>query len=281
MYYSFTGEVKKKLWHDATPVLGYDSLWFARETKFRNVHRRKSGGLVFMFMARVLCALVLAGLLISTAVLTPAQKKPRTDDAARHASEAAKTFTEIMNVKEQAIPKELLDTAEAIAVFPGVIKAAFLVGGRGGQGVISRRVKGGWSAPAFFNLGGGSFGPQIGAQKTDYVLLIMNESGLNGLLKDKFELGGEASIAAGPIGREAAASTNPRLDAGILSYSRSKGVFIGAALKGAVITPDNDLNEAVYGTKAKEVLKLQPVPYGQMPPSVRIFPRTLVRYSIR
>ncbi|HEX6047202.1 MAG TPA: lipid-binding SYLF domain-containing protein [Pyrinomonadaceae bacterium] len=235
-----------------------------------------------MFIARALCAFVLVGLLISTAVLTPAQKKSsRTNDAARHASEAAKTFTEIMNVKDQAIPKELLDTAEAIAVFPGVIKAAFLVGGRGGQGVISRRVKGGWSAPAFFNLGGGSFGPQIGAQKTDYVLLIMNESGLNGLLKDKFELGGEASIAAGPIGREAAASTNPRLDAGILSYSRSKGVFLGAALKGAVITPDNDLNEAVYGKKADQVLKLDPVPFGQMPPSVRIFPRTLVRYSIR
>lgn len=234
-----------------------------------------------MFMARASIALVLVGLLVSTAVLTPAQKKSRTHDAARHASDAAKTFTEIMNVKDQAIPKELLDTAEAIAVFPGVIKAAFLVGGRGGQGVISRRVKGGWSAPAFFNLGGGSFGPQIGAQKTDYILLIMNESGLNGLLKDKFELGGEAGVAAGPIGREASASTNPRLDAGILSYSRSKGVFLGAALKGAVISPDNDLNEAVYGTKAEAVLKEQPVPYGKMPPSVRIFPRTLVRYSIR
>jgi lipid-binding SYLF domain-containing protein len=216
-----------------------------------------------------------------SAVIAPAQKKSRTQDAARHASDAAKTFTEIMNVKDKAIPKELLDTAEAIAVFPGVIKAAFVLGGRGGQGVISRRVKGGWSAPAFFNLGGGSFGPQIGAQKTDYVLLIMNESGLNGLLKDKFELGGEASIAAGPVGREAAASTNPRLDAGILSYSRSKGAFIGAALKGAVITPDNDLNEAVYGKKADGVLTGQPMTFAEMPPSVRIFPRTLVRYSIR
>src|SRR5829696_5355605 len=230
---------------------------------------------------RLYCAAVLTALLIVSAVITPAQKKSRTQDAARHSSDAAKTFPEIMNVKDKAIPKELLDTSEAIAVFPGVIKAAFLIGGRGGQGVISRRVKGGWSAPAFFNLGGGSFGPQIGAQKTDYVLLIMNESGLNGLLKDKFELGGEASIAAGPVGREAAASTNPRMDAGILSYSRSKGAFIGAALKGAVITPDNDLNEAVYGKKADEVLQTPPVQFGQMPPSVRIFPRTLVRYSIR
>jgi SH3 domain-containing YSC84-like protein 1 len=229
---------------------------------------------------RLWCATVLITLLVFSVVITPAQNK-RTQDAARHSSEAAKTFTEIMNVKDKAIPQELLDTAEAIAVFPGVVKAAFLFGGRGGQGVISRRVKGGWTAPAFFNLGGGSFGPQIGAQKTDYVLLIMNESGLNGLLKDKFELGGEASIAAGPVGREAAASTNLRLDAGIISYSRSKGAFIGAALKGAVITPDNDLNEAVYGKKADEVLKFPPMTFAQMPPAVRIFPRTLVRYSIR
>lgn len=233
-----------------------------------------------MSLVRIGCAVVLVVLVLVSAVITPAQKS-RTQDAARHSNDAAKTFTEIMNVKDKAIPQELLDTAEAIAVFPGVIKAAFVLGGRGGQGVISRRIKGGWSAPAFFNLGGGSFGPQIGAQKTDYVLLIMNESGLNGLLKDKFELGGEASIAAGPVGREAAASTNPRLDAGILSYSRSKGAFIGAALKGAVITPDNDLNEAVYGKKADELLKAKPLTFTQMPPSVRIFPRTLVRYSIR
>lgn len=210
-----------------------------------------------------------------------AQKKSRTQDAARHARDASEAFADIMNVREKAIPKELLDKAEAIAVFPGVLKAAFIVGGRGGQGVISRRVKGGWSAPAFFNLSGGSIGPQIGAEKTDYILLIMNEDGVNGLLKDKFELGGEASVAAGPVGREAAASTNPRLDAGILSYSRSKGIFIGAALKGAVISPDNDLNEAVYGKKADGVLTGASMPMGQMPASVRIFPRTLVRYSIK
>lgn len=210
-----------------------------------------------------------------------AQKKSRTQDAARHSSTAAKTFTEVMNVRDKAIPKELLNKAEAIAVFPGVIKAAFIVGGKGGQGVISRRVKGGWSAPAFFNLGGGSFGAQIGAQQTDYVLLIMNEDGVKGLLEDKFEIGGEVGVAAGPVGREAAASTNPTLDAGILSYSRSKGAFIGVALKGAVISPDNDLNESVYGSKANSILTGQPMTLGKMPPSVRIFPRTLSRYSIR
>lgn len=233
-----------------------------------------------MLVARFACAASLLSLLLISALVVPAQKS-RTGDAARHSQEAAEAFADIMNVKDQAIPKELLDTAEAIAVFPGVLKAAFVFGGRGGQGVISRRVKGGWSAPAFFNLNGGSFGAQIGAQKTDYVFLIMNQAGLDGLLKDKFELGGEAGVAAGPVGREAAASTNPRLDAGILSYSRSKGAFIGAALKGAYISPDNDLNEAIYGVKAREVLQGKILTFAQMPPSVRIFPRTLVRYSIR
>jgi len=232
---------------------------------------------------KILSKLAVLAILLGLVYSTPlAQKKPRTADAARHASAAAKAFTEIMNVRDKAIPKELLDTAEAIAVFPGVVKAAFIVGGRGGQGVISKRVKGGWGPPAFFNLSGGSFGPQIGAQKSDYVLLIMNPSGVEGLLGDKFEIGGEAGVAAGPVGREAAASTNPRLEAGILSYSRSKGAFIGAALKGAVISPDNDLNEEVYGgLKAKDVLMGKPMTLAQMPPSVRIFPRTLVRYSIR
>jgi lipid-binding SYLF domain-containing protein len=234
-----------------------------------------------MSLIRFFCVVLVLGCLVVGAALAPAQKKSRTQDAERHAREAADSFGDIMNVKEKAIPKELIDKAEAIAVFPGVVKAAFIVGGRGGQGVISRRVKDGWSAPAFFNINGGSFGPQIGAQKTDYVFLIMNQDGIDGLLKDKFELGGEAGVAAGPIGREAAASTSLRLDAGILSYSQSKGAYIGAALKGAYISPDNDLNEAIYGMKASEVLTGKPLSLGEMPPSVRIFPRTLVRYSIK
>jgi lipid-binding SYLF domain-containing protein len=218
-------------------------------------------------------------LLLTWAVAAPAQKS-RTQDAKRHAEDAAKVFTEIMNVRDQAIPKELLDKAEAIAVFPDVVKAAFIFGGKGGQGVISKRTPKGWTAPAFFNISGGSFGAQIGATKTDYVLLIMNQDGLKGVLEDKFELGGEIGVAAGPVGREAAASTNLTLDAGILSYSRSKGAFIGAALKGAVISPDNDLNEAVYVMKAKEVLTNNSMTLSQMPAGVRIFPRTLARYSL-
>jgi lipid-binding SYLF domain-containing protein len=237
--------------------------------------------MIYSGSRRVGIALAAAVVLVGVAVATPAQNKSRMQDAARHASDAAKVFTEIMNVREKAIPKELLDKAEAIAVFPGVIKAAFIFGGRGGQGVISKRQKNGWSAPAFFNLTGGSFGAQIGAQKNDYVFLIMNQDGVKGLLEDKFEMGGEAGIVAGPVGREAAASTNATLDAGILSYSRSKGAFIGAALKGVAISPDNDLNEAVYSMKAKELLTGKPMAVGEMPASVRIFPRTLARYSIR
>ena len=232
-------------------------------------------------MRQTAISVLTAVLLLAFSAPLVSARKNRMQDATRHSTDAAKVFTEIMNVREKAIPKELLDKAEAIAVFPGVIKAAFIFGGKGGQGVISRRTKNGWSAPAFFNLSGGSFGAQIGATKTDYVLLIMNEAGVDGLLKDKFELGGEVGVAAGPVGREAAASTNLRLAAGILSYSRSKGAFIGAALKGAVISPDNDLNEAVYDMKAGEVLTNGSMTLTQMPAGVRIFPRTIARYSPR
>jgi lipid-binding SYLF domain-containing protein len=215
-----------------------------------------------------------------SATLVAAQSK-RMKDAERHASAAAKVFDQVMSVREKSIPRELLDRAEAIAIFPGVVKAAFIIGGHGGQGVISRRVRGGWGAPAFFNIGGGSVGLQIGAQKTDYVLLIMNEEGLKGLMEDKFEIGGEVSVAAGPVGRAASATTNATLDAGILSYSRSKGAFVGAALKGGVINPDNDLNEAIYdGKKASEVLeKVREM--NDVPAAVSIFPATLSRYSRR
>ena len=228
-----------------------------------------------------LWALSLVLVLGLTQAASAQKKNKRADDAARHASAAATVFNQIMGTPDKGIPRNLLDKAEAVAVFPGVVKAAFIIGGRGGQGVISRRIKGGWSAPAFFNVGGGSFGAQIGAQKTDYVLLIMNEAGVRGLMEDKFELGGEASVAAGPVGRTAAASTNATLDAGILTYSRSKGLFAGVSLQGAVINPDNDLNEATYeGKKASEVLDTERS-LTEMPAYVRIFPRTLARYSVR
>lgn len=235
---------------------------------------------------RLICA-VLCALVLGTAFDATAQKRKSYIKAHQEAREqtnkAAKVFRQVMSVPDKAIPKELLEKAEAVAVFPDVIKAGILfVGGRGGRGVISRRLPGGWSAPAFFNLGGGSIGPQIGASSTDFVLLFMNEDAVKGLLEDKFEIGGEGSIAAGPVGRAASASTNLTLDAGILSYSRSKGLFAGLELKGVVINPDNKDNEAVYGMSARQILTGEGlVRSGKpwMPQSVRAFPLQLSRYS--
>src|SRR5262249_5234294 len=195
-------------------------------------------------------------------------------------NKAAKVFREIMDAPDKAAPKEILDGAECIAVFPDVIKAGFIVGGRGGRGVASCRTQTGWRAPAYFHLKGGSVGLQIGAQSTDFNKLFKNKEGLRKLLGDKFEIGGDASVAAGPVGRQAGASTNIRMDAEILSYSRSKGVFAGLELKGVVITPDEDNMKAVYGEdfKAKKVLQEAG---AQSPSAVRAFPTTLDRYSTR
>jgi lipid-binding SYLF domain-containing protein len=209
------------------------------------------------------------------------QNAKKLADAAKNAQEASDTFMEIMNVPDKAIPQSLLDKAEAIAVFE-VVKAGFIVGGRTGHGVISRRVKGGWSAPAFYNLNGGSFGLQIGGAKVELVLLFMNTGAVESLMKDKFEIGGEGSVAAGPVGRSASASTDAQLKAQILSYSRSKGLFAGLEIKGVAISPDNNDNEPVYGMKANDILApARQWKLTDMPAEVRIFPRTLARYSVR
>jgi lipid-binding SYLF domain-containing protein len=235
-----------------------------------------------LLTSALLCALTLAAATGATAQISNKERKAQ-EEAREQANKAAKVFRQIMSTPDNAIPKELLDKAEAVAVFPDVIKAGFLlVGGRGGRGVISRRIPGGWSAPAFFNLGGGSIGPQLGASSTDFVLLFMNPDAVKGLLEDKFEIGGEGSIAAGPVGRAASASTDLQLRAGILSYSRSKGLFAGLELKGVVINPDNKDNEAVYGVKANELLTgvgLQRGGKPWIPQSVRAFPLQLSRYS--
>jgi lipid-binding SYLF domain-containing protein len=230
------------------------------------------------------CLVLMAGLTSTAASAQKKQNKKEKEiaEATARSQKAARVFTQIMAAPDKAIPKDLLDNAEAVAVFPDVIKAGFIIGGRGGQGVISRRVPGGWSAPAFFKLGGGSIGLQIGASSTDFVLLFMNEDALKGLLEDKFEIGGEGSVAAGPVGRAASASTNVTLDAGILSYSRSKGLFAGLELKGIVINPDNNDNRMVYGMTASDILTgTNKMSLTRMPAGVRIFPRTLSRYSVR
>lgn len=201
-------------------------------------------------------------------------------DEINQAQKAAEVFREIMGVPEKQVPREVLDRAECVAVFPQVIKAGFIVGGRGGRGVASCRTASGWSAPAYFTLGGGSVGLQIGAQATDFVLLFMNRDGMKSLLSDNFTLGADASVAAGPVGRQAGAETDLKLEAQILSYSRSKGLFAGLELKGVVIKPAKDDMRDVYGREltAREILEENKV---TAPEAVRVFPNTLAQYSSR
>lgn len=181
----------------------------------------------------------------SAAVAQPAARD--THDEIEQITKAATIFKEIMSAPDKAIPRRILDDADCIAVFPQVIKAAFGIGGRGGRGVAVCRNDDGWSSPAFLNVGGASFGLQIGAESTDYVMLFMTTEGARSLMETNVKLGGSVSVAAGPIGREAEAATDLKLNAQILSYSRSKGLFAGAALEGAVIeTAGNDMRD-VYG----------------------------------
>ncbi len=193
--------------------------------------------------------------------------------------DASDVIKEVMKVSEKSIPRDLLEKAKAVIVFPGTLKAAFIVGGQGGKGVAISRTGSGWSAPAFLNMGGGSFGAQIGAQKTDYVILIMNDKGLDGLLQDKFEIGGEGSVSAGPVGRTAAASTNATMDAEILTYSRSKGLFAGVSLKGVVISQDKDMNNAVYQRSVKEIIGNPPLSSADAPKTLQKFADTVSIYS--
>jgi lipid-binding SYLF domain-containing protein len=157
-------------------------------------------------------------------------------------------LAELASTPDRAIPRAVLERAEAIAIFPGVKKAGFVVGGQWGRGVISQRdASGTWSAPAFLRLAGGSFGAQIGAQEVDLVLVVMNQRGVANLLRNEFKIGGEASATAGPVGREASASTDIQMRAEILSYSRSRGLFAGATVNGASVAEDRDANARFYG----------------------------------
>lgn len=202
------------------------------------------------------------------------------DKARKQAAEATSVLNEMMKKPDDFIPSDLLKDAQAIAVFPGVVKGAFIVGGRGGDGLVVRRTGNGWSMPIFYNIGGASFGPQIGVKETDYIMLFMNDGAVRHLMDDNFEFGGDVSFAAGPIGRTAGAGTDASLHAGILTWSRSKGAFIGASLKGAVITADNERNMAVYGMKAKDLMMSStPVSTASVPMEVKNFPQTVRSYA--
>jgi lipid-binding SYLF domain-containing protein len=230
--------------------------------------------------------LVLLVAFVAIAAFTSAKKLPRSDDdeakireAATQSTKAADAFDAIMGAPDKAIPQDLLARAKAIAVFPRVIKAAFLVGGEGGRGCVSRRTKAGWSDPVFFHAGGGSVGPQLGVSANDIVLLFMNDDGVSGLMKDRFELGAEAGIAGGPVGREASAGTDALMQAKILSYSRSHGVFAGVNLKGVVIRPEDDLNYAVYSKAARALLSEDARPSGGTAEDLSAFPQAIARFA--
>ena len=170
---------------------------------------------------------------------TDARQKLQKAEAVLHAS---------LEAPDKGIPKDALEKAECVGVFPDVTKGAFIVGGQGGKGVFTCRDDSGkMGAPAFYTIGGGSVGWQFGGQQTDLVLLVMNKDGMKNLLQDKFTIGAEGSATAGPVGRTGKAATDAQMQAQILSWSRSQGAFLGAALDGSVVKPDDSRNEAVYG----------------------------------
>jgi lipid-binding SYLF domain-containing protein len=184
--------------------------------------------------------------LVATATLYAANKEQK------RLENSGVVMQEIMNTPEN-IPQEVLEKAECVIVFPSVLKAAFIVGGSYGRGAMvcrtGKEFKGPWGAPAMYALEGGSVGFQIGGQATDLVLLIMNERGASSILSSKVKLGADASVAAGPVGRDASANTDAYLRSEVLSYSRSRGLFAGISLEGSTLRPDDDATAAIYGRK--------------------------------
>ena len=218
---------------------------------------------------------------VLTLTSAPASLAISKAEARERAQRASRAFQEIMSAPDQAIPQDLLDRAYCIAVFPSVKKGGFVFGGQYGKGLIScRRQAGSWGAPAYFTIGGGSFGLQIGGQAVDLVLLIMNRSGVEGLLEDKFEIGAGAAASAGPVGRNTHASTDILLKSQILSYSRSRGLFAGLELKGAMIMPDKDSNKDIYEQElsAREIIVDGK---ARTPSTILVFPQTLRKFSAK
>ena len=217
----------------------------------------------------------LAGAVLST---TLASAQPSAPNEVDRVQDAAVVLSELASAPDKAIPRAVLERAEAIAVFPGLKKAGFVVGGQWGRGMIAvRDASGHWSAPAFLRLAGGSFGAQIGAQEVDLVLVVMNKRGVDNLLRNEFKIGGEASATAGPVGREASASTDLQMRAEILSYSRSRGLFAGATINGASVAEDKDANAKFYG----QPYTSQEVVAGKVsstPATVKTFADALSRY---
>ena len=186
-------------------------------------------------------------LLMISCVLTITLSADEDSKAVRRVESAGTVLDEIQGAPDQGIPEEVLGSAECVAVIPTLLKGGFIFGGRYGKGVASCRTAKGWSAPAFFTIGGGSFGLQIGGEAVDLVMLIMNKEGMKNLLSSQFKLGADASAAAGPVGRHASADTDWKMKAQVLTYSRARGVFAGLELVGAVVKQDKDSTREFYG----------------------------------
>lgn len=207
-------------------------------------------------------------MLVCVLPLLAADKEEKVED---RINKSAIVLKEILGMPD-GIPKDLLNKSYCVVIFPSVKKAAFVVGGSYGRGLITCRkghdFSGSWSAPAMFALEAGSFGFQIGGQETDFVLLVMNDAGANSVMSSKVKLGGDASVAAGPVGRDAAAATDIVMKAEILSYSRAQGLFAGVSLEGSTLRSDDGANKALYGKElsAKEIVrdgKAPPPPSAQ------------------
>ena len=187
------------------------------------------------------------------------------DDEKERIKESGNVMKEIMDAPDKGIPGSVLDGTKCVIVIPGMKKAGFIVGASYGRGVMTCRTgadfKGPWSPPVMMASSGGSFGLQIGAQSTDFVILVLNDSGARNMMKNKVKLGADASVAAGPVGRTAEASTSGKMNAQMLSYSRSQGVFGGVSLSGATLRPDGDANKNLYGEKvsAEQIVNSQGV----------------------
>jgi lipid-binding SYLF domain-containing protein len=208
-------------------------------------------------------------------LVLPALASDRDDDIGR-IQKATQVFQEIMRTPDKGIPQDLLEKAKCVAIIPGEEKAAFIFGGNYGKGLATCRTENGWSAPMFVAVGGGSVGFQIGGSFTDVVLLFMNDHALQSLLSDKFKIGADVTVAAGPVGRQASANTDLKLTAEILSYSRSKGVFAGASVDGAVLQADHSGDKAMYGSDVTH----QEILHGKVavPESARRLLENLAKY---
>ncbi|MGC2246478.1 MAG: lipid-binding SYLF domain-containing protein [Terriglobales bacterium] len=193
--------------------------------------------------------LLMSGLLMSVVCLagTSAWASSDREQTVDRLQKSVDVLQSIMSTPDKGIPEEVLNGAKCIVIVPDMLKAGFIFGAKHGRGVATCRTSSGWSAPAFVSVGGGSWGLQIGVEGIDLVMLVMNDRGLQHLLSTKFELSGEGSVAAGPIGRHTSAGTDVLMNTEVLTYSRSKGVFAGLTLEGAVVEQDNDSTRAIYG----------------------------------